>query len=752
MVRKLGLIRGQFDPLEKLLRRLVKKGVLEAVGGRFRMRRQDGLVEGLLERHADGSPLVRDGDRLLRLGEVGDAREGDRVRVKEFGPTQDAQAELLEVLEGARDVWVGRLDRGRGGHVLIPYRGREHEALPISTRDLCGAEVGEMVLADFSAGGAGRRGSGLRVVERLGRPGDPEADFRAVAWYRRLPTEFSPESLLEAEAIPGPIDTAELGRRLDLRDRFFITIDPETARDHDDAVCVEATESGGARLWVAIADVSHFVEPGSALDGDAWLRGNSVYFPGRSIPMLPERISSDLCSLRPGVDRLVMAVEMDVDSAGKIGRTRLHEAVIRSRQRLSYGEAAEVLNSGSGPGTPPSGIGSADRELAEQLRAFGQVTGWLGSRREAALSLDFDLPSPEVILDAAGRPRDIGRAARGPAHRAVEEAMLAANQAVAQALVEYGEATVFRIHEPPGADDLQGLAEFYSALGLRTGGRGGVLARAGMARALRESRARPDEAVIHYSTLRAMKQARYASTCSGHFALGFDAYLHFTSPIRRYADLVVHRTVRRMLRGKPASPESNGWVERVAVRTSARERVAVTAERERMQLARCVVMSERVGDRFEGTITGVSDHGLYVTLDAPFVEGMVRISRLSGFLDYDPLRHRLVARSSQFQYRIGDRLKVEVVSVNAQRGWIDLEPVSESGAKSKIPGAQSTGAQSTGAQSTGAQSTGAKSTSGHSTRAKPTGAKPRSPGVKGSPERGSGGPPGRNRRKKGRRR
>jgi ribonuclease R len=752
IVRKLGLIRSQLDPLQKLLRRLVKKGVLEAVGGRFRMRRQDGWVEGLLERHADGSPLVRDGDRLLRLGEVGDAREGDRVRVKEFGPTQDAQAELLEVLEGARDVWVGRLDRGREGHVLTPYRGREDEALPISTKDLCGAEVGDMVLADFSAGGAGRRGSGLRVVERLGRPGDAEADFRAVAWYRRLPMEFSPESLLEAEAIPGSIGAAEIGRRLDLRDRFFITIDPETARDHDDAVYVEATASGGARLWVAIADVSHFVDPGSAIDADAWLRGNSVYFPGRSIPMLPERISSDLCSLRPGVDRLVMAVEMDVDSAGKIGRTRLHEAVIRSRQRLSYGEAAEVLDSGSSPGTPLSGIGSTDRELAEQLRAFGQVTGWLGSRREAALSMDFDLPSPEVIFDAAGRPRDIGRAVRGPAHRAVEEAMLAANQAVAQALIEYGEATVFRIHEPPGADDLQGLATFYSALGLRTGGRGGVVDRAGMARALRESRARSDEAVIHYSTLRAMKQARYASTCSGHFALGFDAYLHFTSPIRRYADLVVHRTVRRMLRGKAASPESNGWVERVAVRTSARERVAVTAERERMQLARCAVMSGRVGDRFEGTITGVSGHGLYITLDAPFVEGMVRISRLSGFLDYDPLRHRLVARSSQFQYGIGDRLKVELVAVNAQRGWIDLEPVPESGAKSKTPGGQSTRARSTSARSTSAHPRRAKPTDTKPRDTKSTGAEPRSPGVKGSPESGSGGPPGRSRRKKGRRR
>lgn len=330
--------------------------------------------------------------------------------------------------------------------------------------------------------------------------------------------------------------------------------------------------------------------------------------------------------------------------------------------------------------------------------------------------------------------------------------MLAANQAVAQALIEYGEATVFRIHESPGADDLQGLATFYSALGLKTGGRGGAVDRAGMARVLRESRARSDEAVIHYSTLRAMKQARYASTCSGHFALGFEAYLHFTSPIRRYADLVVHRTVRRMLRGKAASPESNGWVERVAVRTSARERVAVTAERERMQLARCAVMSGRVGDRFEGTITGVSGHGLYITLDAPFVEGMVRISRLSGFLDYDPLRHRLVARSSQFQYGIGDRLKVELVAVNAQRGWIDFEPVPESGAKSKTPGGQSTRARSTSAGPTGSPSRRAKPTDTKPRDTKPTGAEPRSPWAKGSPETGSGGPPGRSRRKKGRRR
>jgi ribonuclease R len=684
IVRRLGLIRVQVDPLKALLQRLAKKGVLEAVGGRFRMRRQDDLVEGAVEVGGDGSPYLRDGDRLLRLGELGGAVEGDRVRAKEFGSSPIATAELVEVLEGPQTIWIGSVEQGRRGYELIPYRGRERESLPIMSRDLLGAQVGEMVKAELVARSSGSRGSGVRVVEVFGNLEEAEARFRAVAWHRRLPTTFSQTALEESEAIPERIATAELDRRTDLRDRCFITIDPETARDHDDAVFVEATEpSLGFRMWVAIADVSHFVQPGSELDGQAWIRGNSVYFPGRSIPMLPERISSDICSLRPDVDRLVIAVEMEIDLGGKVQRSRLHEAVIRSRSRLSYAQAAESLGK-AGLGGEPSGAGPAlPQEVCAQIRRLDDVTERMARRRRADQSIDFDLPQPEVVLDRRGRPRDIRRAAVGPAHRMVEEAMLAANQSVARVLRESGQAAVFRVHEPPGGEDLRELGDFYRGIGLLRGRRGAPLDRAAIARALAEARGRPEEAAVHYSTLRAMKQARYASNCSGHFALGFDSYLHFTSPIRRYADLVVHRAVRRMLSGLVGAEQTAEWADRVAIRTSARERVAVAAEREMVDLARCAVMRERVGDHFKGTITGVADHGLYITLDRPFVEGMVRISRLSGFFDYDPIRHRLVAQGSRLQYRIGDRVKVQVTSVNSLRGWVDLDLVVE--ARTKNP-------------------------------------------------------------------
>ena len=686
IVRRLGLIRVQVDPLKGLLQRLVKKGVLEGVGGRFRMRREDGLVEGAVECRSDGSPFLRDGDRLLRLGEVGDAREGDWIRAKEFGSAPSAAAEFVEVVEGPRATWVGCLERGRKGYELIPYRGKERESLPIASRDLLGARVGEMVEAEFVAPGPGGRRSGLRVVERLGLPGDAEASFRAVAWHRRLPTTFPRAAVEEAESIPERIERAELTRRIDLRERCFITIDPESARDHDDAVFVETSGSSAAsRIWVAIADVSHFVEAGSELDRQAWLRGNSIYFPGRSIPMLPERISSDLCSLGPDVDRLVIAIEMEIGAEGKVRTARLHEGVIRSRRRLSYVQAAQILSEAEVVQAPSDDGSRLDEEVRAQIRSLDEVTGRMARRRRAERSIDFDLPQPEVILDRAGRPKDIRRAAMGPAHRMVEEAMLAANQAVAKVLGESGQAAVFRIHEPPGVEDLRELADFYRGVGLLRGRQGAPLDRPAIARALREAAGRPEEAAIHYSTLRAMKQARYASNSSGHFALGFDAYLHFTSPIRRYADLVVHRAVRRTLSGQAGSEETAEWADRVAIRTSARERVAVAAEREMIDLARCAVMRERVGDHFEGTITGVADHGLYVTLDAPFVQGMVRISRLSGFFDYDPIRHRLVARGSRLQYRIGDHVKVQVISVNSLRGWVDLDLVVEGRAKTPPP-------------------------------------------------------------------
>ncbi|MCS5637021.1 MAG: VacB/RNase II family 3'-5' exoribonuclease [Myxococcota bacterium] len=683
LVRRLGLIRGQVPGLQALLRRLEKDGVLERVGGRFRRGGQSTWIEGLLEFRADGVPCLRDGHRLLPLGDVADAREGDRIRVQPLGPSGSAGFEFIELVEGARTSWLGTVDRGRRGHMLLPYRGREGDAFPIASADLCGAQVGELVEAEPVGEVYENRRPGMRVVERLGQPGEAEADFRAVVWHRRLPTDFSVSALAEAEEIPEQIGARELEKRLDLRDRCFVTIDPEGARDHDDALFVETTSSGSVRLWVAIADVSHFVQPGSELYRAAWLRGNSVYFPACAIPMLPERISSDLCSLRPGVDRLVVAVQLEVDREGEVRKSAFHPAVIRSRRGLSYPDAAADV--GGAPG-PEVGSGQPDAvvleaEVREQLRALGEVTGRLARRRRADSSLDFDLPEPEVVLGKDGRPTDIRRAERGPAHRAVEEAMLACNRAVAEALLNSRQPSVFRIHEPPSSGDLYRLGELYRAFGYQRTARGTLLDRPGIARALEASSGRPEENLVQYSSLRSMKQARYSAESSGHFALGFAAYLHFTSPIRRYADLVVHRSLRGMLGGRSFTPDQLDWTERVAIRTSARERAAVAAEREMIALARCSVMRDRVGEAFMGTVSGVAEHGLYVTLDAPFVEGRVAVSTLSGFFDHDAERHRLVARGSRRQYRIGERLEVNVVSVNMQRGWIDMEIVPKSRGK-----------------------------------------------------------------------
>jgi len=559
------------------------------------------------------------------------------------------------------------------GFALVPYRGREADAFPIASRDLKGAEEGEMVVAEpVVSSSSGRPTKNLRVVERLGFPGDPKADFSAVVWHRGLPTTFSREVVAEADALADEIGASELQGRVDLRDRCFLTIDPESARDHDDAVFVEGASAGCLRLWVAIADVSHFVKEGSALDRAAWLRSNSIYFPGRSIPMLPERISSNLCSLRPDVDRLVLAAELEIDAQGAIRASHFHEAVIRSRRRLSYAEAAAGMADTEGDRSVELGA-----EIREQLGRVAEVASRLARHRASLLSMDFDLPQPEVILDENGRPVDIHRAARSPAHRAIEEAMLAANRAVAQALLDSPHPGVYRLHESPAPLELTALADLYQTFGFAGSGRGKPLDRAGIVRTLGEAQGRREERVIHYSTLRAMKQARYAADSHGHFALGFDAYLHFTSPIRRYADLAVHRSLRKLLRKERAPRDGLEWASRIAIRTSARERLATVAERDMIDLARCAVMQGRIGEEFEGTVTGVAEHGLYVTLDAPFVEGMVRISRLRGFFDYDRDRHRLVARGSRFQHRLGDRMKVAVVSVNSEMGWIDLEPVLE---------------------------------------------------------------------------
>jgi ribonuclease R len=691
LLRDLGGSGRERRTLAAVLRRLVDEGRVERIRGRYRIARDDGLIEGVFEGGRGGDGLVfDDSGGAWSVAAASAVASGERVLVEPL-PGAPERAEVVRAIGGPRREWIGILaSEGRGG-VLRPYRDEGFWEFALPRAGWRGARPGDVVVAQVS--GASRRAAAersgasarrprargrrparvapavARVVEVLGPPGTPEADFRAISWRHRLPLEFPPAALAEAAAFDAQLDPAEVARRLDLRALPFVTIDPVNARDHDDAVYVEPG-STGHRLWVAIADVSRYVPEGSALDGEARRRGNSVYFPDRAIPMLPERLSGELCSLRPEVDRLALAVELEIARDGAVRRARFHEAVIRSRARLVYEAAAEAMEGGAAARR----LGADVLASLARLAALARV---LMARRFAAGAIDFDLPTAEIVLGDAGHPTDIIEAPRTIAHRAIEEAMLAANRAVAEHLVAGGVPALFRVHEPPLPTQLEALRELLDSFDLLDASGRDSLGPLEIARAIQRAAGRPEERLVNLVALRSLRQARYGAQNRGHFALAFDAYLHFTSPIRRYADLVVHRALRDALansgaaraRAQGRAARLPGW----AARVSWCERVAMEAEREAVDLKKCVFLRERVGERFDGTVTRVAKHGVYVTLDPFFVEGLVHVRRLPGLWELDERSFSLAARGGRERLRLGDRVQIRVASVDVVRGWIDFE-------------------------------------------------------------------------------
>ena len=690
LARALHVGRAGTRALGDVLRRLERDGRVERVRGGWRVVREGGLVEAVCEAQRDGIQVAVDdsGNRYEINGAL--PLHGERVLLEplEAGP-RPGRAEVVRAIGGARREWIGVLGRAGRDAVVTPYRDDVEWELRVPRGAWLDARFGDVVVARVSSergqpkrartrGPKGHRALAplARVVEVLGPPGTPEADFRAIAWRHRLPREFSKEAIAEASAPADSLDPAEIARRRDLRGLPFVTLDPATARDHDDAVCVEALEHGGFRLWVAIADVAHFVPEGGALDVEARRRGNSVYFPDRAIPMLPERLSGELCSLRPAVDRLALSVELTLDAHGAMEGARFHEAVIRSRARLVYDAAAEVMEGNRSPDV-------ADGEVTEQLQRLAVLALRLSKRRFAAGAIDFDLPSAEIVLGDEGHPTDIIEAPRTLAHRAVEEAMLLANRAVAERLVAAEVPALFRVHEAPTPTALAGLRTLLDAFGLLDLPRDAPFGSREIAAAVQRASGRPEERLVHYSALRSMRPARYDARCLGHFALAFDAYLHFTSPIRRYADLVVHRALRDTLLGdSEARMRAQARAERMAawaVRTSLCERTAMEAEREAIDLKKCVFMRERLGECFDATVTRVARHGFYATLDAFFVDGLVPLRALRGHFEFDESRLALIARGSGERFALGDRVRVSVSQVDLVRGWIDFELLERQG-------------------------------------------------------------------------
>ncbi len=615
----------------------------------------------------------------------GDLVEASSSPSRMGGNKLDGQ--VVTVIERATSRIVGRYEETRSGAVVIPEDQRLNLAVNISAKNRGAAQNGQQVVAELTAYPIGGRPAEGKIVEVLGWPDDPEVEIQSVIRRFELPHIFGSDVLAEAEKITDTVSSEELKGRVDLRSMVTVTIDGETARDFDDAVSM-LCEGDNFRLWVSIADVSHYVRKESPLDREAYLRGTSVYFPDRCIPMLPERLSNGICSLNPHVERLTMTAEMLFDRTGTLLESSFYPSVIKSAARLTYTIVKQIIVDELPPHLQGEGRGGDGVDctaelspLIPMLMEMKELTLILMAMRKKRGSIDFDLPEPEVIIGPTGLTEGIIRAERNLAHQLIEEFMLAANEAVARHITSLAIPFLYRVHENPDPSKLMAFQEFVYGFGYEFKLVDEKVKPFELQRLLAEANGRPEERMINYSLLRCMKQARYAADNVGHFGLASDCYCHFTSPIRRYPDLVVHRILKASFGTAQSAERSFSGVEgkrisrqlaiatehlgEVAEHTSKRERVAMEAERDVVEMKKLQYMQQHVGEQFDGYITGVTNFGFFVELEELFIEGLVHITTLTDDLySHAEKQHSLIGRRSGTVFRIGDAARVKVASVS----------------------------------------------------------------------------------------
>jgi ribonuclease R len=621
------------------------------------------LVAGRVEGHPDGHGFLVPDDRtpsvFLPASEMRQLIHGDRAAVRVGSRDQRGRpvGAVVEVLERRNRRIVGRLHAEHGVLFLIPEDRRITHDILVPPAEVGKAKAGQVVTVELIAQPSPHAQPIGRVAEVLGHHADPGMEIEIALRKFDLPHEFSKRALAAARALPDSIERESLGERRDLRELQFVTIDGETAKDFDDAVFCRR-EGKAFRLWVAIADVSHYVRDGDALDVDARERGTSVYFPRRVIPMLPEKLSNGLCSLNPEVDRLAMACEMLITAQGSIDSYEFYPAVIRSRARLTYTEVWSRLSG---------------NKAGENLVLLYELFKVLHKERELRGAIDFETLETRMVFDARGKIEKIVPEARNDAHRVIEECMLAANVCAGNLLIEGGQPALYRVHDVPAADKVAALRDFLAELGLQLPG--GEVPRPGdYAKLLERIKKRPDFALLQTILLRSLKQAIYSPNNAGHFGLAFEAYVHFTSPIRRYPDLLVHRGIKALLARKRYGAELD-W-EGLGTHCSETERRADDASRDVENWLKCFYMRDHVGSTFSGVITGVAPFGLFVTLDDYYVDGLVHISELGrDYFEHEPTRHMLMGTRTGKRYRLADRIDVKLVRVDIEQRKMDLVPV-----------------------------------------------------------------------------
>ena len=678
ILKGIGGGRDDLNDVVENLRTLAKEGrVVRLKKNHYSLPNTDNGLTGRVHAHPDGYGFFIPDDRgkedlYLSRREMRRVMHGDRVVVRVERKRGVPEAHVAQILEHGQKRVIGTYEEHQGQGYLIPTDPRIAAAIPLG-RAASRPETGAVIAAEITRYGTGYSSPEAALLETLGDPNDPEIQARAIIFQYALPTAFSPEAKREAQACAQTIPADEIAARVDLRSLPIVTIDGEKARDFDDAVCVKK-ENGVYRLYVSIADVAYYVNRGSALDQDAYERGTSVYFPDRALPMLTEELSNGICSLNPNEDRLTKTAVIEFGARGAVLKTRFFNSIIRSHARMTYTEVRQILVD-----KDPECL-ARYRELVDGFERMQELALLLyGERRERG-TLDFDLPEAEIILDLQGNPENIVRAERSIAHRIIEEFMIAANEAVARHLKEKDFPLLYRVHEGPEHEAIEEIAPFLATLGYRLPLKHERIKPKELQKVLDACKGKPEEKVVNHVLLRAMKQAHYAPENTGHFGLASLCYAHFTSPIRRYPDLVVHRMLDETLKKRKLKAnereELDRYMAEAGKHTSERERVAMDAEREMVDLKKAQFMMDKIGEEFGGFIVSLTNFGFFVELENFFVEGLVKLSSLKDDdYHYYEKEYLIKGRRRGRKFRLGDHIRVKVLRINAFRSEIDFELV-----------------------------------------------------------------------------
>ena len=675
---------------KRQLKQLVAAGELvEIRGQRYGLPDLMNLIVGTVSTNPRGFAFVDLEDPepdtpksvFIAGGNLNQAMHGDKVVVRVEREGARPEGRIVRVLERASQIVVGRYDvDGSGIGYVVPFDRRlimdvqiapeDNTVIGRSPAEARSAKAGEMVTVEITRFPTAARPAAGRIVEVLGPIDAPGVDTAVIIRKYNITDAHGEASIAEAKKLGTQVKEKDLAARTDFRAITTVTIDGEHARDFDDAITIEKMSNGNFWLGVHIADVSHYVREGSALDQEAYDRSTSVYFPERAVHMFPSELSTGLCSLNPHVDRLVQSCLMEVDRrSGNVLRYEMHDGVINSDSRMTYNEVNAILTDHE-----PAAIAKY-KSLVPMFEKMHELFGILNGRRRRRGSIDFDLKESQIVLDDEGLVQAIVASERNIAHRIIEEFMLLANETVARHLETHATPTLYRIHEEPDAMKVEEFEEFIGSLGYSLGSGPDSIEPRHFQRLVDKMHGTPEEKPIAFLMLRTMQRARYDEHNLGHFGLAAEFYTHFTSPIRRYPDLIVHRSLREGRQGMSGDRkvELNEDLPSVAKHTSERERRAADAERELVQWKKVRFMADKVGDEFEGYVTGVSAFGLFIELIEHFVEGMIHVSTMADdYYRFVEKAHLLRGERNGRVYRLGDKVRVQVIRVDMERRQIDL--------------------------------------------------------------------------------